>query len=48
MGKLKDINRINKLKQPIRISADRRDIFIEKNKEGRFDDLHQQIRDASK
>jgi len=48
MGDTKDTKKVVGLKQPIRLTADGRDIFFEKTQEHRHDDLHQEVRDSTK
>jgi hypothetical protein len=40
-------DQVKNLRQPIRVSTDFRDIFIEKSKEHVGDDLFQEVRDAN-
>lgn len=45
--KINKIKNLKRIKQPARLSAGRRDIFIEKTEKTKRDDLHQEIRDLS-
>jgi len=48
MSNIQKMENVKGLKQPIRITADGRDIFFEKTEENKHDDLYQEVRDALK